>query len=64
MRNGVPIERYHEWRQENGVEQPDVVHKEGDCMLLADLWDSWIDRCSFTAQLYKSVFGSHLEFLE
>lgn len=53
----VPAAGYYEWREENGVKQPYYIHKQGDVIAFAGLWEPWRDQISCTI-LTEEAFGN------
>ena len=44
----VPVGGYYEWKTENRIKQPYVVHNPDSDIMLAGLWENWNDKTSFT----------------
>lgn len=44
----VPCGGYYEWRTEDGIKQPYVIHNPAEPIVMAGLWEAWNDQVSFT----------------
>jgi putative SOS response-associated peptidase YedK len=44
----IPAGGFYEWKKEGNVKQPYFIHKPGDLLVFAGLWEPWNDRNSFT----------------
>lgn len=53
----VPAAGYYAWREENGIKQPYYIHKPGDLIAFAGLWEPWNYQISCTI-LTEEAFGN------
>lgn len=44
----VPVGGYYEWKKENNIKQPYVIHHASGVLMLAGLWETWESQISFT----------------
>lgn len=56
----VPAAGYYEWREEDGQKQPYYIHKPGDIIAFAGLWEPWNYQMSCTI-LTEEAFGNTSE---
>ncbi len=44
----IPVGGFYEWRKEGTIKQPYFIHKPGELLVFAGLWEAWDDMLSFT----------------